>query len=240
MKADLHSTFLTTRWTCVLASRGESPEARVALTSLCEAYYGPLHAYIARSACDLGDPRDLTQEFFSRIVEGTVLGGADPERGRFRGYLLGAVKHFLANVRDRRGAAKRGADREHVSLASTVETSPGLEVAAPNQPPPDAWFDRQWGLALLERALGELGAEHEREGKGKFFTVLKPWLAGRAGELDPSEAAARIGLTPGACKVAVHRLRKRFRELVKAEIAQTVEGEEAQREELRYLIEVVA
>ena len=227
--------FATTRWTQVRAAQGASTHAGTALADLCAAYYAPVHAYIARTSHDLGDARDLTQEFFARL-----LAGAEREKGRFRGYLLGAVKHHLADTRDRLRAAKRGAQHEHVPLAPGTDTSPGHECSAPEAQTPDAFFDRQWGLAVLDLALAALAAEHERQGKAEQFQLLKPWLTGDAAGVNQTEAAARLGLSEGAVKVAIHRLRKRFRELVKAEIAQTVSTEPEAREELRYLIEVVS
>ena len=230
--------FVTTRWTQVLAAQSANTQEGTALADLCAAYYAPVHAYIARTAHDLGDARDLTQEFFSRLLTGGVLGGADREKGRFRGYLLGAVKHHLADTRDRLRAGKRGAQHEHVPLVSGTDTSHECSVPEPQMP--DAFFDRQWGLAVLDLALKALAAEHERQGKAEQFQLLKPWLIGDAAGVSQAEAAARLGLTEGAVKVAIHRLRKRFRDLVKAEIAQTVSNEQEAREELRYLIEVVS
>ena len=224
----------------MLAAQGVSTQAGTALADLCAAYYAPVLGYITRTAHDLGDPRDLTQEFFARLLAGSVLAGAERQKGRFRGYLLGAVKHYLADTRDRLRAAKRGAQHEHVPLVPGTDTSPGLELCAPEAQPPDAWFDRQWGLAVLDLALASLAAEHEHQGKAEQFQVLKPWLTGDAVGVSQAEAAARLGLSEGALKVAIHRLRKRFRDLVKAEISHTVSTEQEAREELRYLIEVVS
>jgi RNA polymerase sigma-70 factor (ECF subfamily) len=232
--------FLTTRWTQVLAAQGASTHAGTALAELCAAYYAPVHSYIASTAHDLGDARDLTQEFFARLLAGRVIAGAEQAKGRFRGYLLGAVKHHLADTRDRLRAAKRGAQHEHVPLVSGTDTSPGHESPIPETPTPDKFFDRQWGLAVLDRALTALASEHDQLGTTNQFQVLKPWLTGDAAGLSQAEAASRLGLTDSAVKVAIHRLRKRFRDSVKAEIAQTVSTENEAREELRYLIEVVS
>ncbi|MEP6670169.1 MAG: sigma-70 family RNA polymerase sigma factor [Chthoniobacter sp.] len=232
--------FATTRWTQVVAAQGASTQAGTALAELCAAYYAPVHSYIARTAQDLGDARDLTQEFFARLLAGRVIAGAEREKGRFRAYLLGAVKHYLADTRDRRRAAKRGAQHDHVPLVSGTDTSPGHECAVPESPAPDAFFDRQWGLAVLDLALTALAAEHDRQGKAGQFQLLKPWLTGDAAGASQAEVAAQLGLSDGAVKVAIHRLRKRFRDLVKAEIAHTVSTEEEAREELRYFIEVVS
>jgi RNA polymerase sigma-70 factor (ECF subfamily) len=153
--------------------------------------------------------------------------------------LLGAVKHFLADTRDRLHAEKRGARQEHLPITSVTNTSPGHKFPAHASPPADVWFDRQWGLAVLDRAVSALATEHEKLGKTAQFDVLKQWLTGDSGECSQPEAARRLGLTEGAVKVAIHRLRRRFRELVKAEIAHTVADEDEMRDELRYLIEVV-
>lgn len=222
--------FATTRWTAVVAAQGASTEAGTALGELCAAYYAPIHRYIECTARDLGDALDLTQDFFARLLAGRGLAGAEKGKGRFRAYLLGAVKHYLADYRDRRGAVKRGAEVKHVPLGTDVD------VPAPQLP--DVAFDRQWGLTVLDRALKVLAAEHEKQNKAEQFQLLKPWLTGEAGNVN--EVASRLGMNEGTMKVAVHRLRKRFRDLVKAEIAQTVCTEEEVREELRYLIEVVS
>jgi RNA polymerase sigma factor (sigma-70 family) len=232
--------FLTTRWTQVLAAQGASTQAGSALADLCAAYYVPVHAYISRTAHDLGDAGDLTQGFFAGLLAGRTLAGAEREKGRFRSYLLGAVKHYLADLRDRLSAIKRGARHEHVPLDSGTDTSPGLDFSVPETRTPDALFDRQWGLAVLALALTSLAAEHERLGKAGQFEQLKPWLTGDACGVTQAEVASRLGWSEGAIKVAIHRLRKRFRDLVKAEIAQTVATEAEAREELRYLIEVVS
>jgi len=232
--------FLTTRWTQVLAAQGASAHADTALADLCAAYYAPVQSYIARTAHDLGDARDLTQEFFARLLAGRMITGAERGKGRFRGYLLGAVKHHLADTRDRLRAVKRGAQHEHVPLVSGTDTSPGHECSVPEPQSADTFFDRQWGLAVLERALAALATEHDREAKAGQFHVLKPWLTGDAAGVSQAAAAARLGLSEGAVKVAIHRLRKRFRDLVKAEIAQTVSTGQEAREELRYLIQVVS
>ncbi len=231
--------FATTRWTRVLAAQGASTEAGAALGDLCAAYYAPVHAYISRTSHDLGDARDLTQEFFARLLGGQMLAGAGEEKGRFRAYLLGAVKHYLADTRDRLHAAKRGAQHEHVSLDLETDGSAGFAVSDAEAQESDAVFDRQWGLAVLDLALTALAAEHEVQGKAGQFQLLKPWLTMDSGTESQAQTAARLGMSEGAVKVAVHRLRKRFRDLVKQEIAQTVSSEEEVREELRYLIEVV-
>jgi RNA polymerase sigma factor (sigma-70 family) len=232
-------SFHTTRWSRVMAARGASTEAHIALAALCEAYYEPVQAYIAYTTRDLGDPRDLTHEFFARILAGAALDGAEPRRGRFRAYLLGAVKNFLSDNRQRANAAKRGEGLPPLSLHGGTRTDPGFAVPAANDTASDAWFDRRWGLALLQRALDTLSSEHQARGDSRHFNQLKPWLTGEAIGQSQAELAAELGMSEGAVKVAIHRLRKRFREIVQAHILETVSTEEEMREELRYLIEVV-
>ena len=186
--------------------------------------------------------RDLTQEFFARLLAQHGLDTVEPGRGRFRSFLLGAVKHFLADQRDRAKAAKRGGGQILVSLdaAAGTNTTTQLQVPDPAGPVPDTLFDRQWALTLVERALNVLADEFVAAGKPEHFETLKSWLLGEIDYLSQGDAASRLGMTEGAAKVAIHRLRKRFRELVKTEIAQTV-GDAAQvQDELRYLVEVLA
>lgn len=233
------SAFMATRWTLVVRAQGDSTAAREALGTLCEAYYAPVAAFVRSRVRDDEAARDLTQEFFARVLQGGALDAAAPGRGRFRSYLLGAVKHFLADMHDRRMAAKRGGGMEPVPIDSATDTSPGFEPEAPAGPAMEMQFDRQWAFTLLDRALRALESEFREAGKGGQFEVLKPWLTGA--EAGPqSEAAGRLGMNENAVKVAIHRLRARFRELVKAEIAVTVEDPAEVATELAYLIEVVA
>jgi len=231
--------FATTHWTRVLAARGESEEGRQALSDLCAAYYAPVVTFLQRSGRDEDAARDLAHEFFARVLARRSLSGADPERGRFRSYLLGALKHFAADVRDRDWAAKRGGGQPAVPLAGEHDTASGTQVADPASISPDKAFDRRWALTVLDRALGALEAEHVADGKGAQFTALKPWLTGDSTDLSQSDAAALLGVSDGAIRVAISRLRRRFRELVKAEIAQTVEAPAQVQAELRYLLEVL-
>lgn len=231
--------FATTRWTRVLAARGDSPLAREALAALCEAYYPPVHAFLRAALRDDERARDLTQEFFARVLRGGAFDRATPSRGRFRSFLLGAVKHFLADMRDRERAAKRGGGAETIPIAPGTDTSPGFEPSAPDEPCNDSLFDREWAITLLERALGTMERESNEAGKSGQFILLKPWLTG-AGTTPAAEAAARVGMNENAWSVAIHRLRKRFREIVKLEIAQTVAAVDEQQAELRHLIATLA
>jgi RNA polymerase sigma factor (sigma-70 family) len=261
------AAFVTTRWTQVLQARSTSPEGRAALGSLCEDYWTPVFRFVRRQGHDEEAARDLTQEFFARLLAGRGLETVEPGRGRFRSYLLGAVKHFLADEHERACAAKRGGGQVPLSLQAAVgaDTVAEMQIPDPAGPVPDTYFDRQWALALLDRALRALAAEYGVEvqaaaaagtaepptangedihapgaRRAEQFEVLKPWLLGEVKSLSQAEAARRLGLSENAVKVAIHRLRKRFAEVVKAEIAQTV-GETAEvQDELRYLLEVLS
>jgi RNA polymerase sigma-70 factor (ECF subfamily) len=232
--------FMPTRWTLVLRARGESPAAQAALEELCEAYYAPVLTFIRHAGGDEDAARDLTQEFFARLLARHGINTVEPGRGRFRSFLLGAVKHFLADQHDHARAAKRGGGRTVVSLeaGAAPNTTTALQIPDPAGPAPDTVFDRQWALTLVERALNALAGEFAAAGKAEQFEILKPWLLGEIDFMSQADAGRRLAMTEGAAKVAIHRLRKRFRELVKAEIAQTVGDAALVAEELRYLLEV--
>jgi RNA polymerase sigma factor (sigma-70 family) len=236
-------SFAPTRWTLVLRARGESDEARIALSELCEGYYAPVQKFIGATVRSEEAARDLTQEFFARVLRGGAFDRVAPERGRFRSFLLGAVKHFLSGLREREQAQKRGGGQIPVPLetnsTSATTTTTAFDPPDPQATVADAVFDRQWAFTLLDRALQRLGDELAGAGKADHFERLKPWLTG-AGTAPQSEVAARLGLSESAIKVAIHRLRSRFRELVKAEIAQTVGDPGQAQAELAYLVEVVA
>lgn len=220
----------------MLSACGDSPEAKAALSDLCAAYYAAVFAFIRHSAGNEDDARDLTQEFFARLLARHGLDTVDPQRGRFRSFLLGAVKHFLADMRAHRGCAKRGGGETSVPLEPETDTSPGLQLAAPGASSPDREFDRKWALTILDRALGALAAEQAASGKREQFEVLKLWLTGDTENLSQADAAARLGMNEGAVKVAIHRLRRRFRELVKAEIGQTLHDPAHAADELACLL----
>jgi RNA polymerase sigma factor (sigma-70 family) len=236
------AAFVTTHWTRVLEARGDSPDAQAALGELCTAYYAPVLAFLRRSGRDDDAARDLTQEFFARLLARRGLDTVERGRGRFRSFLLGAVKHFLADQHDRASAAKRGGGQESVPFDAHSEgdTTVSLQIPDATATVPDAFFDRQWALTILDRALRALAAEHHAAGKSTQFETLKPWLTGDTEQLSQAEAARRLDLNEGAVKVAIHRLRKRFRELVKAEIAQTVGTGADVQGELNYLLEVLS
>lgn len=223
----------------MLSARGDSPEARAALSDLCEAYWKPVYQFLRREGRHDGDSRELAQAFFLRLLQ-RGLDQVDPAKGHFRSYLLGALKHFLAEQRRNQARQKRGGGAIIESIDSAdSDTSPGIQIADPAAAMPDAWFDREWALAVMERGIQRVQADFERAGKGRPFDILKPWLIGDTENLSQSDAAVALGTTVGAVKVMVHRLRKDFREAIQAEIAQTVPHAEDIADEIRYLIEVL-
>jgi len=232
--------FRTTHWTRVRAAQGDTPESRQALSDLCAAYYAPVVAFLSRSTTSEDQARDLAHEFFARILDRHGLDGADPQRGRFRTYLLGAVKHFLANRHFAASCEKRGRNVIHEPLAPGTDTAAGPEIPDPAVLPPDEIFDREWAVNVLRRALSQLEQDAVSAGSGSQFQTLKPWLTGERPDLTQAEAARGLGLSEGAVRVAIYRLRKRFRELVKLEIGHTVDPPGTVEEELRYLVEVLA
>ncbi len=228
------SHFATTHWSLVLAARDRAePGARDALASLCALYWYPLYAYVRRRGHGPDDSHDLTQEFFGRLLEKDFLANVDRGKGKFRSFLLAACTHFLANERDRVRAKKRGGGRAIVSLDATdaegrYRTEPADDLT------PEKLFERRWALALLQQVMGRLRAEFEAKGKDRLFDRLRGFLVGDKGG-GYRRAADELGLSEGAVKVAVHRLRQRYRELLHEEIGRTVTAPEEVEEEIRAL-----
>ena len=220
--------FAATRWTVVLAARREtSPQARVALEELCRQYWYPLYAYVRRSGYESHEAEDLTQEFFVRLLAKNYLAEVDPEKGKFRSFLLASLKHFLANEWDKARAQKRGGGRTFVSLDAETRyrQEPVDELTA------DKLLDRQWALALLEQVLGRLEAETDP----KQFAALKPFLTAEKEAIPYANVAGQLETSEGAVKVVVHRLRQRYRKLLREEIAHTVASPAEVDEEIRHL-----
>jgi RNA polymerase sigma-70 factor (ECF subfamily) len=215
------SHFATTHWSLVLAARDRAePGAGDALADLCSLYWYPLYAYVRRRGHGADDAHDLTQEFFARLLATDFLAGVDRGKGKFRAYLLAACNHFLANERDRVRAQKRGGGRPVLSLdAADAEGRYRAEPAGGLTP--EQLFERRWALALLGEVMARLRAEYEAKGKGRIFDRLRGFLVGEKGA-GYREAGDELGLSEGAVKVAVHRLRQRYRELLREEIGRTV------------------
>lgn len=238
-QARREGVFVTTQWTQVLAARGQSDTARDALQVLCGVYYGPVIEFLRRTGLDQEPAREIAHEFFAQLIGSDGLRGLERGHGRFRSYLLGALKHFVANRRALELREKRGGGLEHVALDGANDTDHTAMVPSVREPL-DAWFDREWALTLIERVLERIELESKAEGKAELFDALKPWLTMGQSSVSPNEAAQRLGLSEGALKVAVHRMRKRFRELVREEISRTLDTPGDIEAEMRHLVEALA
>ncbi len=236
MPASPDGFFATTRWTIVRAAGEESSaSADEALESLCSAYWFPLYAYVRRHGFSKEDAEDLTQAFFAKLLERQDFTSLKRENGRFRAFLLAALKNFLSNERDRSSRLKRGGNITHFSLDwQSADTQ--FQIADPVQLPPDEVYDREWAVALLERVIHRLQRESVAEGKGGRFEHLKTYLTSAKGEIPYTAAAAALSMDEGAVRVAVHRLRKRYRELLRLEVAQTLSDPAMVDEELGVLL----
>ena len=212
----------------------DSPQAHQALETLCRNYWYPLYAYVRRQGHSAHDAQDLTQAFFARLLEKNYLADVQREKGRFRSFLLASLKHFLANEWDREQALKRGGGKRLIALdedsaESRYKLEPKDEVSA------DKIYERRWALTLLDQVLAKLRGEFERDDKLEQFETLKQYLSAGRTSVSYAQAADKLGMNEGAIKVAVHRLRKRYRELLRAEIAQTVATASEVEAEIRYL-----
>jgi RNA polymerase sigma factor (sigma-70 family) len=232
--------FATTRWSMVLAAGAEaSPETERALADLCQRYWYPLYVYVRRRIGDVDQARDLTQEFFARLLEKKTIARADPERGRFRSFLLTSLQHFLANEWQKHQTQKRGGGRRIVPLDFEGKDSHGA-IEPAHDWTPERLYERQWALTLLDSVLARLRNEYEQAGKTRWFEQLKPFLAGDTKTASYAEAAAALHVGQGAVRVAAHRLRKRYRELLRQEVAQTVADDADIEDEIRALFAAVA
>jgi RNA polymerase sigma factor (sigma-70 family) len=231
--------FTTTHWSVVLAAgHGDSTRAHAALDQLCQAYWYPLYAYVRRLGHSPHDAQDLTQEYFARLLAGNWLAGVDRSKGRFRSFLLASLKHFLANEWDKARARKRGGGQTVMSLdAAAAEKRYALEPAAGTSP--DKLFDQRWALALLDQVLSRLRQHYATAGKTELFDQLKDCLLGERGSVPYAELGRRLDLSEPAVKVAVHRLRQRYRQLLREEIARTVGNTVDAEDELQHLFAVL-
>ena len=229
--------FATTHWSLVVAAAGErsSPEGETALQTLCESYWPPLYAFARRRGKSVEDARDLTQEFFARLLEKESLQVADREKGQFRSFLLMMFRRFLANEWDRDRALKRGGGR--IVLSLDVDSAETLYRREPiDDHTPERVFERRWALTLLERVLTRLEEEYDGQGKSVLFKQCRSYLTGDSGAPRYAETADVLGMTEGALKVAVHRIRGRYRTLLKIEVAQTLADETDVDDELGLLL----
>jgi RNA polymerase sigma factor (sigma-70 family) len=229
--------FPTTRWSLIAASRRASTQAcRTALESLCVAYWHPLYYYARRQGTSAEDARDLTQGFFACLLEKHYLHDFDRERGKFRTFMLAAFRHYISNERDREQTQKRGSGQVLLPLdVQDAERSYRLEPS--HDITPEKEYERRWAVTLLERALTRLRLE---SGSVPHFDSLRVFLNGNSPDCSYRQLAAELGATEGALKVAVHRLRRKFAELLREEIEDTVAGPEQANEELRYLLSVLS
>ena len=232
--------FATTHWSLVLAVNSHEvsqSRARRALEELCIAYWYPLYAFVRYRGYSSDDAQDLTQAFFTRIIETGGFASVDPERGRFRSYLLGAMKHFLANEWHRAQTQKRGGQVKIIEL-DALDPEARYVGASKQVDNPEHFFDREWALETIAGALQSLRDEMVKAGKGEQYDALKGSLSGEDNS-SRVEIAARLNMSEGAVKVAVHRLRRRYRKLLRAAIAETVDNEADLEDEMRYLVAVL-
>jgi len=234
------SRFTTTHWSMVLAAGNiSSPDYTRALSTLCQTYWYPLYAYLRRWGCDREQAEDYTQAFFASLLERQGIGKADPKQGKFRSFLLASLKHFLADEWDRSQAQKRGGERKVLSLdIEDGETRYSREPA--NNLLPEKLFERYWALEVLKQAMARLKAEYVTANKIELFDYLKTYLTAEQDSIPYRDAAARLNMTEGAVRVTVHRLRQRYGEFVREQIAQTVTTPEQIEEEICELYAALA
>ncbi len=223
--------FLTTRWTCVAQAKADSDDGRRALAELCHAYYEPVVAYLRSVLRDADAAREMSHAFFAEMLGGGKIHTADRGRGRFRSYLLGAVKHFVGHQREATRRLKRGGGIAPASL----DDSEAAEVPDARVLPPDVEFDRQWAMTVIARSMDALRAECVSEGRGPFFDAVSGILNGHASHGDQTALAAECGMNCDAFRMAVSRLKKRLRQCVKSEVAGTLEDPASVQDEMETL-----
>lgn len=243
------SAFLDTQWTVVRAAAGrrhpdgtDAPAAHAAFAQLCRDYWSPLYAYVRRCGYGQHDAQDLTQGFFVHLLDGRLMDQADAGKGRFRSFLLTALKNFLSDERDRAGTQRRGGKYRFVPLeeAEAAETRFGSALAATPRGSPGDFYEAQWAAALVDAALDRLREDLHGRGRGALLDRLRPFLVGGE-ELSPDrEAAQSLGLTPNALRTAYHRLRRQYGQFLREEVARTVTGAEEVDAEVRHLCTVLA
>jgi len=230
-----NNIFATTRWTVVLAAGDRStPQSDVALEELCRTYWYPLYAYVRRHGHSREDAEDLTQAFFARLLEKNYLEGISSNGGKFRAFLLVALKRFLANEWDRANSQKRGSGAMPLSL-DWQDADTRYQINPADNLSPDKLFDRTWAVTVLEHVITRLRDEHSADGKARFYEQLKQFLMAGTRDTSYTEAARALELSEGAVRVAVHRLRRRYRELLREEITQTLSDPAQAEEEMQVL-----
>jgi len=233
------AVFATTHWSVVVqAGEVESPQTSEALAQLCNTYWYPLYVYVRRKGYAAHDAQDLTQEFFARLLARNYLGGVDRRKGKFRSFLLGALEHFLAKEWRRAHAQKRGGGHATFSL-DEVDAESRYLLEPAHDLTPEKIYDRRWATTILRQAMSELQRDYETRHQSELFANVESLLSPDGASGSYAEIATSLGMNEGALKVAVHRLRKRYGELIRAQIAQTVATPQEIEEELRYLFSVL-
>jgi RNA polymerase sigma-70 factor (ECF subfamily) len=239
-RPQLGAVFATTHWSVVLAAgQGDSTCAHDALSYLCQIYWYPLYAYARRCGHSPHDAQDLTQEFFARLLEGNWVAKADQQRGRFRSFLLTAMKRFMINEWKKAHVQKRGGNQTVLSLNDdTAEHRYQLEPIEKRTP--ESLFERGWALSLLNSVLLKLEQEYSHEGKTEWMETMRPALTAERDDIRYAEIATKLDITETAARVAVHRLRKHYRHLIRSEVAHTVASPDEVDEEMHHLFQVLA
>jgi RNA polymerase sigma-70 factor (ECF subfamily) len=239
MADQVNPEFHTTRWTVVLsAGRTDEPDSRDALSSLCATYWYPLYAFARRRGHDRHGAEDLTQGFFTALLEKNYVGAVDPARGRFRAFLLTAFKRYLGKERDRDHAQKRGGGKAILSM-DFEDGEKRYRMEPAHETTPERIFDRRWALLLIEQTLDRLRSEMDGSGKTELFNAFRPLLKVESDPPAYKDLAERLDMTEGAVKTAVHRMRARYRDLLRAEIAGTVSNPGEVDLEIRHLLEAL-
>ena len=236
------AAFASTHWSIVLlAAQSQSPEAaRQATAAFCQDYWPPLYTFLRRRGHPPGDAQDFTQAFFVHLLTKNTLERADRNKGRLRTFLLGALQHFLANEHDRAQTLKRGGGQQFVPLDEHFAEAEESVAASDGPGGESAAYDRHWAATLIESVWERLHTELAAEGKERWLEELRPYLIGGETSLNQEQSAARLGVPVGTLRTALHRLRLRYRQTLRAEVARTVDGEAEIDEELRYLYGVLA
>lgn len=232
--------FNTTRWSVIESARSDpSAEAAAALEQLCTVYWPPVYAFARCLGNSPEDSCDLAQGFFLKVIEGNFLIQADRDRGRFRSFLLSSLKHFIFKEHAKAKALRRGGKIQFLHIDKTAAES-GVHWEPADKTAPDKLFDRQWALTLLDQVMADLNAFYRKQGEERLFETLQPCLATGRDRLSYAELGALLGLSEGAVKVAVHRMRKRYRDLLRRHVADTVASPEEVEAELRHLMSAIS